>query len=457
MKKLFLCLVTTFIYCSISLGYSLEVQINGLENETIIIGHHYGADNKIIGDIELNKKGRGSLSEQDILSPGLYFIMLPSKKYIEFLVNREQDLYIFLDIKNIQNSLIITGSEDSKLYNKYQKQMYEFQQISNNYQEKIKEFKYNNDSSAKYKMKVKNLDSLKISYTKKLVNENPGTFTSILLKATLLPEFPHEYQRIEKNLHESFLEKLNFYRTHYFDNIDLTDERLVNTPILYTKVYHYFDRILQQDPGIVILEIDKFIKKIESSTLLYKFTLSLFWDMYSTQKEMEPVVLHLAKDYYLAGKTPWVDQDFLNHVNDKVERINNMSVGKKIKNEVFISWGNDTISLNDLENKQTILYFWMSTCNYCKIVTPKIIQLITERNLQVLAIYSGNKDEMIESAYEYPKNWVNVYYPGSLKDLETNYDLINIPTIHLVEKDWVLKNKHLSIHELEDFIKIDEL
>ena len=66
------------------------------------------------------------------------------------------------------------------------------------------------------------------------------TMTALILKANRSPQMPEFAETDEKEL-----QRMRWWWTkqHYFDNIDLTDPRMLHTPFLFQRVDYFYRKI----------------------------------------------------------------------------------------------------------------------------------------------------------------------------------------------------------------------
>lgn len=88
-------------------------------------------------------------------------------------------------------------------------------------------------------------------YKKKFIKAFEGTFASKIIKSTLALDIPPAPKLA--NGEEDLLWATKFFVEHFFDNIDLTDNKLINTPFLHQPIKYYFDQLefLSNDSLIV--------------------------------------------------------------------------------------------------------------------------------------------------------------------------------------------------------------
>ena len=96
--------------------------------------------------------------------------------------------------------------------------------------------------SVEYKVISKELEAISkevVAYQKQLVAENPTTLVSKIVKMSMDVEVPEVPRKADGSMLDSNF-AYHYFRDHYFDNIDLNDDRLLSTPVFHNKLDFYF-------------------------------------------------------------------------------------------------------------------------------------------------------------------------------------------------------------------------
>ena len=153
--------------------------------------------------------------------------------------------------------------------------------------------------------KQKTQEEFMKTYLKKVIDENKGSLLASLVRALLPVEAPP--MSITDGVKSDSLKwiiQYNYNKDHFFDNIDLNDERLIRTPILQSKLKTFFTDVVIQSPDSVNREIDRLIAKCEDNYSMFQFV-SVFLFNHFRQSEImghDAVLVKLADDIYLSGK-----------------------------------------------------------------------------------------------------------------------------------------------------------
>src|SRR5690606_33693374 len=99
------------------------------------------------------------------------------------------------------------------------------------------------------------------AYRKDYVAKYPNTLLSSLMQTLIVPEAPPgpHYLDDGKTIDSNFA--YHFYKDHYWDNFDFSDNRLMFAPIYESRLNEYFNRLVLQIPDTVNAEADSILAK----------------------------------------------------------------------------------------------------------------------------------------------------------------------------------------------------
>jgi thiol-disulfide isomerase/thioredoxin len=177
-----------------------------------------------------------------------------------------------------------------------------------------------------------------------------------------------------------------YYKAHYFDNIDLTDDRFAYTPILHSKLDFFMKKMVVQIPDSIIKEADLIIEKAKPSKEVFKYAVHYITNTYETSNimGMDAVFVHMAEKYYNTGQVFWLDSARLKKIADRAATLKTGLVGQKAENLVMNKLDGSYIKLYDIKAEYTILYFWDPGCGHCKKVTPVFIRFYNKNKVKGL-------------------------------------------------------------------------
>ena len=441
-------------------GYEIKVQINGLKNSQLYLGFHYGNKQFIKDTIQLDENGQGTFKGKESLQQGIYLVITPKKKYFEILAGEDQHFSLKTNVNNFVNTLEFQGSEINQAFNEYQKFMMKQNQKSSALKKKLKAAESSKDS-AELKERLSELDKHVKNKWGRIISEYPNSLLAAIIKGMKNVEVP-DFNVSESTENKDSLrweKRYQFHKNHYFDHVDLSDSRLVRTPILHRKIDHYFNNILVQKPDSIIPEVNRIVSKTRGSDETFQYVVRYLLNHYqqSNIMGMDEVFVHIADKYYLSGEADWVDSTMLSNLRDRVNKIKPNIIGKTAPELKLITSSGEYASLHDVESKYTLLYFWEPTCSHCKKLTPKIQDLYQDYSsdkLEVFAVYTQtDREEWIKYLNNKNLNWINTYDPKYISNFRNKYDVYSTPTVYLLDEDKTIIAKRLGFESLKKMLE----
>ncbi|HKL38817.1 MAG TPA: thioredoxin-like domain-containing protein [Bacteroidales bacterium] len=442
-------------------GYEIDVTIEGVSNSDLYLGFHYGNRQFIKDTIRLDENGHGVFRGPDNLDQGIYLVITPEKKYFEILIGEDQHFSLNTRASDLVNTLDFSGSEINEAFNEYQRFMMTMTQRKNQLQQKIQGAGKNQDSTQIWQNQLNELNQQVETKWESLASEYEGSILAAIIRAMKNPEIP-DFQAGQPGQNKDsakWAHRYRYYKNHFFDNIDLSDPRMVRTPIFHNKLEQYFNNILEQRPDSIISRIDWVIEQTRGSEDNYQYTVRYLLNHYqkSNIMGMDKVFVHIAEKYYLSGKAEWVDSTTLEKIQDRVRRIKPNLIGKKAPSLELVGRNGKSRNLHNLNSQYTILYFWEPSCSHCKKVTPEIYKLFEKYNrdqLQVFAVYTqGDKKEWTRYINDNGFDWINVYDPGYTSSFRQKYDVYSTPTIYLLDEDKTIVAKRIGHESLKKMLE----
>jgi len=246
--------------------------------------------------------------------------------------------------------------------------------------------------SIKNQKKIDSINQEIINYKLDLIKKHPSSFLGFMLKAMKEPD-------INKAPHlpdggQDPATAYAYFRQHFWDDTDLSDDRLLRTPVFHNKLQKYLDKVVIQNPDTLIREIDRLITRAQSSSEMFKYLVWYSTYHYENSEIMgfDKIFVHIVDKYYITGRTPWIDVTTLENIIKKANRTRPLLLGQKAPNMIMLDTGNRLVSMHNIESKFLILLFWDPDCGHCEQEIPKIKDFYEQYRevygLNVLAICS---------------------------------------------------------------------
>lgn len=437
-------------------GYIIDIHIKGLSDTSVYIGYHF-ADKKYVRDtIHLNSAGKVTYRGDEDLPGGVYLLVFPNMNFIEFIVGEDQDFTITTDIEDPLYSLKFGSSEANSRFLEYQKFMREKQSRANELRQFKEQFNSMPDSVEAINGRLQEINDQIEENWDRLIRENRNTFLGHLLKALRNPEVP-DFQVPEETENADSVRWVMGYiydRDHFLDNIEFSDERLLRTPVIQSKLDQYVNRILIQRPDSIIPPIHNLVDRSRVNDKFFQFVVVFLLNNFiqSQIMGMDAVYVDIAEKYYLSGEATWADSTFLANLEERVNKTKPNLIGKKGKELVMETSTGEWASLHEVNAKFTVLYFWEPNCGHCKQTSPLLYDIYKkykDKGLEVFAVYTqDNSEEWHNYLDENGFDWINVYDPTQATFFRYYYDIYSTPVIYLLDEQKVIIAKRISVESL---------
>lgn len=262
--------------------------------------------------------------------------------------------------------------------------------------------------------------------------------------------------------------KAYYYRSHYWDGIDLTDHSLVYTPELFNKMnYYFFGLLFHADKDTICKYADAVLQKVENDTVMLRYFLDFILPKYyrSTDKiGWDATWCYLVRKYYLSGKCTWATPGDITSKRQSVEFLEKSLIGA-MGAELWMADTNqspdtkDWISSHRQPYKYVILWFWDPDCHHCQEQTAELQTLYDSltaagtRNFEIYAVgYESNVEKWKKYVREHHLPFINVGGPNVNIDYQEAYNVHGAPTmIILNEERRIIMNKRISASHLQEF------
>ncbi len=493
MKK-FICF---FIVCGLATSlfaqkkpHKIEVKIDGIKDTTLYLGYHYGAKKLVSDTIRVDSKGNGVFEGDSLLDGGLYMILTPDYRYFEVMIdNPDQVFKLQTDTLDFVGNLKIDGSESNSVFLQYQKKSSEMYKVRKPALDCLKALyaedttKFNkkelvayHDSITTMRNRVDSVRVAMLAYENDIIKQYPTSLLASILSSTHEVEIP-DYPRDENGNILDSLFKYTYMKNHYFDNINLGDERLLRTPVYEAKVDEYFDRQLLQIPDSIIPQVDFVMNKILEQEKkgyegkMYYNTLHHLFMKWQNPKYMglDNIFVHIMGEYYIKGKVPARVLNDTAYMNKIKERYSNMvynQIGVQAKDLLIYKMGQDTLDehfswskLSMVKSPYIVLYFWDTDCGHCKKIIPEWHKLYQENEFKKKGVESFlvyTQTDMVEWKKFISDNamfdFTNVFDPYQNTNFRTYYDIYSTPVVYVLDRERKIIAKRLPPETVVDIL-----
>jgi len=442
-------------------GHKLTVKINGVVDSTCYLGHYYGQYQYVDDTAKANSKGEMVFQGKEPLPGGIYFVIIPKKKYFELIINKEQSFSLETDTLDFVKYMKVKGSNENKMFYDYLNYANSNQTYYLALKKRLDLNKGNKDSTAKITKELEAVDNKVKDYKLDFIKKNPESFVSRIFIGSKDPDLPKT--PVLPNGRKDSVFEYNAFKNHYWDNIDFSDERIIRTPVFYNRINNFFTNVVIQHPDSINKEADKLVEKARANKEMFKYVVWWITYTYETSKIIgfDAVFVHMVETYYMTNQCFWLSPTLLDNITKRAMKLKPILLGKVAPNMIMQDTNLQLQSLETVKAKYTIVLFWDYNCGHCKAEMPKVVEFYNNKKKDLgIEIFGVCTDtsmvEMKKFIRKFNMNFINVDGPRAVTPHYAElYDIYSTPVIYLLDDKKVIISKRIEVDQVEDIIKHD--
>ena len=438
--------------------HRIEVTVKGYEQEVLTLANNVLDKQYIVDTATVQEDGTFVFSSDTAALPaGIYLVVTaPDNNYFQVLITEEdQEFSLETSIKEL-SKVKVKGHKDNKLFYEYLGFLTENNQLIGPLRDQLADSTLAATDKEQVQERIEKIDKRVREYQDKLVAEHPTTLSAAIIKVNAAAP-PPEFSDIAD---EDDRREAQFYwlQEHYFDSVDLQDDRLLRTPFLVERVNYYVDRLHVQRPDSIAAAIDKVLAKMDPESELFKYYVVHFTNRAAQSNivGMDAVYVHMVDNYYANGRAYWAEEDQLAKMKDNAHRIRPLLIGQPAPDLKMKSRSGEDISLYEVDAKYTILYFWAYDCGHCKKSTPHMkafYEKWKDRDVEIFSICTKQKE--LESCWEYIDDreigdWMHA--TDRYMRFFNKYDVRSTPSIFVLDRNKEIISKKLGAEQLDGLL-----
>jgi len=448
-----------------------QFTVNGVKDTTVYLANYYGEKLFYADTAYADSKGRFGFKEMKPELEGKFAVVMPGQKYFEIIIADGERIVMETDTADYVDNMKVIESENNKIMYGYIDFLAERKVRREAIFKAIEENEGNPEVTARLKGEYNDLNEEVMAYQKSIPEKHPNKLAATEIHIGVDVEVPLE-------LREDREKAYYWYKKHYFDHIDLSDERIVRLPVFHSKLLNYITKTVIQDPDSLIAAIDDLVARTKPQTEVFKYIVHYSTYTFETSKVMgqDKVFVHMVDTYYKKDLADWMDDDKLEKIRDKADTKRYTLIGKKLPELILMDTTETWVSTHrDIDAKYLLLYFYDPDCGHCKKVTPKLVDFYNnyDGDLAVYAVSGNNDNKWLKFVKKNKMPFYNVSIPKkayedadfatrlittrktnyhSLKYQE-HYDVFSTPKIILTDADRKILAKDIGVDQLGEILE----
>ena len=431
-------------------SYDIRIDIENYKNDTLLIGYYHW-DKQYIKDTLIRSSKHGfRFKGKDELNAGLYLvIMRPDNKYVQIVVDREDQKFdVRFDFERPFETLNFSGSDGNVLFHDYVVFLGEMRKRAEAVQA----------SEDTGEAELRRIDSLVRARQDEIMNQHSESMTALTIRTNdeiVVPEFDEAGREADKLRYRYYLE-------HYFDHTDLSDNRLLYTSFLYSRIDRYINKVVAQMPDSINNALDRILSTPNIDEEIFKVILVHYINQFANSKfvGMDAVYVHLVENYYANGRASWIDEESLAKMLSDAASLKPLLIGKVAPDITVYKRDGTSFRLHDLKSEYTLLVFWAPDCGHCKKEMPKLKSLypgLKASGMEVVAICSKLMDDEASCWTYLDENdlddWINVSDRFLRSKFKQKYNVKSTPQIYILDANKVILTKKIGIDQVPEVLE----
>ena len=471
MSKILLSLVTSLCLLKAypQSGYSIHLHLKPYTGGKVYLGYYYGKIKALADSALLNSSSDGLFEGKEKLPGGVYFIVSPGRTILfEMLIDSQQRFSVAADTTNLPASVVFTGTPDNTVFLEYTRfTASKGMEITATQKELATAHGKADSAKIREKLKVENAGLQE--YREKLMAKYPHSLLASLFRLLKEPVVPQAAQQPGGKYDSSFA--YHYYKSHYWDGIDFTDERLTRTPVFEPRLERYFRDLVPPQADSVEREADMMLLEARVSKPMFQYLLVFFVQKYVNPEYMgqDAIFVHLFEKYINTGQAEFFTEKYRKFLNDRAYSLMANLIGQPAANLEMVDTAGALRPLYGVNAPFVVLCFWDPTCSHCKELVPRVDSIFQakwkQEGVKVYGVMvDGGKEAWLQFIKDHNlTDWIHVYETKEHQEsVEKSgqpgyrqlYDVYQTPILYLLDKDKRIIAKKLSYQQLDEVINL---
>ncbi len=438
-------------------GHRITINIKGQSNTEYFLAYHFGNRQYIKDTAQVNVAGQAIFSGPERLTPGLYLVVMEDDGNFEVIIDHNQVFSVSVDPDDFVGSAQFEDSPDNEAFYDYIRFLGAKGKERQALESEMNRDGTGPDRQLEIREALIEMDGEVQQKQNRIITDNPDALLSLIIKAQRDPDISDTPTLPDGSIDRQKMYQL--YKKHFFDNIDFTDERILQTPVYHSRLRVFFNNVLMQHPDSIIVEADRVLEMTRANKEMFKYTVWFITNNAesSPMMGMDAVFVHMVENYYMTDEVDWIEEERLQRIISRAMEMKPLLLGKVAPNiQVYDPDGNPVV-LHDLEADYTIVYFWDSECGFCRQATPVLKEAFRNLRGEGVKVFSVNTEtdqqKWLNVISGYELDWIHANDARNRSGFRDKYNIFAIPKFFILDADKKILAKDIGVEHIEQFIR----
>lgn len=435
------------------------LQVNGLGAGTVRLIGIQNDQQFLADEATSDANGRVQFKKNEPYKQGIYFVLLSNNSNFQLMVTEDQTFTMTTSVNDLSGQMQIEGSIDNQL-------LYDNLRYEASYQQQLaplnNQMNALDDDSPQYQAIFQERQALidaRKAHLDGIFQQHPNSFFSIFKRAGQNPSLRRELPNDEQ---------VTAYRMEFWDGVDFTDDRLMNTPVIFNKLKRYYEELTPQQPDSIILSTERLLSKLPTfeQSEYYKYIANYVALKYEPTKttlmDSEAVWVHMVQNHFTYERAFWSDSTNTYALQLRADEMANSLIGQPGPNVQAPDPNGQLRAIYDLTAPYIVVYMYNPDCEHCQEQSPVLVDLYRKwqrQSPQLVDVYAIAIDTEADLWKDYiaktGMTWTNVFDPSNRAIYKTYF--VNVtPEVYVLGPDRKIIAKNLNVNQIEEVVQRDQ-
>lgn len=433
----------------------IDAFVEGIPAGKVRIVGMWGDQNYLADSSVADASGHFIIRRKSPLPPGFYSFLLPGQKNFSILMDKDQKFKLHVNAADVLNTLKTDYSLNTELlYESFRLQSRQEGDL-NQVAEVLKNNPPSSEAYQQAKTRQATLLRERADALDAMFDKNPNSFFTKFKVAGQNPDLV-DFRKPNGDL--DTLRQLLDYRSHFWDDVDFTDDRLLNTPVIANKLRRYIKELTPQNPDSIIKVSDALIRRVMPHKQYFKFFANWIALQYENTKttvmDGEAAYVHIVKNFFKPELAFWSNPKEIDALQKHVYEMEASLLNRKgpdVQAKDILD--GQMKSIYEINSPLIVVFMYSPNCEHCQKDSPKITAIAEKwksRGVSFFGIGLDSKDDELKAfvtknRFPFPTVW-----DPTNRAIYAKYFVDITPELYVLNKDRIIVAKNLHAEQLEE-------